>query len=277
MERWTIAGLLLVLSLGCQTKKKAPGSSPEPESFRPGEPMKEQRRVKPRQGLGIPPSRVKSRKNPKELIAACIEWKGGLDNLKAVKTGRAVHVTKGKLIESRRRVTFQFPDKLLVEDFSGGKVSHILVLDGDRGYYRKAGKKETKTLDTEMVKSLKQSLHSDPIPALVAASAQGARLSYRGETQVSGRVVDEVSVVCASNTVHMYIAPDSGELVAYSHLTRLGPTVVLHSDYRVVSGVKMAHTNTIRLSGGMMVSRVEKIEVNIELPAGTFDPEKYSF
>jgi len=195
--------------------------------------------------------------------------------LEAVKTYRALLTTQTPSGPSQRRMTAQLPDRMRLESLSGGKVASCTVVDGSKGQYHEPGK--TGALGERSLADLQDSLRTDPLSTLLAASRPDAQLSYRGETKVQGRLVDALEVRIHGPTVTLFVAADDGELLAYQHASRQGKITVLHSDFRVVAGLHIAHTNTIMAAGKRFVVTLSELTINSSLPGDTFDITKCQF
>ncbi len=274
--------LALALCGGC--KQKAPAQQQPAAKLRPPEkqaktPAASSQKPAPadRHSGRILPAELKTKRDAKEIIASAVKRRGGLELLRSIKTARATHEVEGMPgSENTRRVTLQFPDKLLLEIYSKGKVIRVTVVDGETGHVLVSNNEST-PLDAITMADLRRTLSCDPLRALVAASEPKAKLTYKGETRVGESLVDQVEVMTGGNAVNLFVARDNGELLAYRHASRSGPMTVVHSDFKVVGGTRMAHTNTITVGGARVVSRVKTLEINPKLPDGAFNPRKYRF
>lgn len=281
MKKLVLLGLILCLCPGCKKKSVAvqPAEGAQDRTHqvpaKRGANVKAQKEAASETEGAIAPSSISTPKDPGAIIAAAVKRRGGLAALQGIRSARATHVVTGAG-GGTRRVTLQFPHRLLLEPLSGDKVTGATIVDGHKGYQLAPGKK-VKQLDASTLSDIQRSLHCDPVQALINASKAGARLTYKGQTRVEDRPVDEVLVMSGGHAVHLFIAQNDGELLAYRHLTRSGQMTVVHSDFKEVGGTRMAHTNTIRVGGARVVSRVTNLELNPKLPKSTFDPKQYRF
>lgn len=273
--------LALALGAGCKQKAAPPLQQKTPAATTPKkevtQPAAKKAEPADRHAGRVLPAELKTKRDPKEIISSAVKRRGGLELLRSIKSARATHEVEGMPgDENTRRVTLQFPDKLLLEIYSKGKVIRATVMDGDRGHVMVSNSEST-PLDAITMSDLRRTVSCDPLRALVAASEPGAKLTYKGETRVGPRLVDQVEVMVRDNAVNLFVARDDGELLAYRHASRSGPMTVVHSDFKEIGGTRMAHTNTISVSGARVVSRVKALELNPKLPDGAFNPRKYRF
>ncbi len=281
MKKLVLLGLILCLSPGCKEKSvTVPAAQSAQKHSTQAVGARQAAHKKAGRGAAEPAgaiasSSITSPKDPGAIIAAAVKRRGGLAALQGIKSARATHVVTGAG-GGTGRVTLQFPNRMLVEVLSEGKVTGATIVDGDRGH-QLAPKKKVKQLDARTLSDFQRSLQCDPVQALVNASKAGARLTYKGETKVGDRPVDEVQVMSGDHPVHLFVARDDGELLAYRHLTRSGQVTVMHSDFKEIGGTRMAHTNTILVGAERVVSKVTSLELNLKLSAGTFDPKQYRF
>lgn len=290
MKKLLLMGLVLCLLPGCKAKGHGTRSSAQEQAQHkrahkeqaeraPGEHPKGAAPKVTRDELHpgqILPSIIRTKKDPRAIIAAAVKRRGGEATLAAIRTARATHVVEGMPGARTRRVTLHFPHRLLLEVLEAKRVTRVTLVDGDKGYLLRPGKAPS-PLDAATLGDLQRTLRCDPLQALVSGSRAGATLSYRGETRVGGQQVDEVQVMSGGHPVHLFIAREDGELLAYRHLTGAGQMTVVHSDFKELQGTRVAHTNTISVGGARVISRVTSLQLNPKLAPGTFDPGGYRF
>jgi len=230
-----------------------------------------------RQGLVVPPpEKGAGDQNPRELLLACVERKGGREKVEAVKTVR----TRGKSTGAENRefeVVFALPDKLLVNHFSNGKQSQGVIVTGREGWSL-TPEKVTK-LESSQVDDVRLSLRADVTVLLQHALRDDTQLTYLGRSEVVGRKTQVIQVSIAdSPDVKLHIDAETRDPLAVQFtLSKQGPVLVVESDYRDVDGLRVAHESKMVIDTSITLTKLESVTINPPLPPETFLPSKHPF
>lgn len=213
-----------------------------------------------------------------------IDASGGLEKLKAIKTVRITAVNQGLTAEGQFQkadsVTYvQYPDRFRVDvKQSGKRVTALLV--GNSLVMRTAdGAIGAPAVGSEADRTFKASVEREAIPLLLRIAAGELRVRLVAQDaavrEMSGEQLVQVTGALFDSVVLGFDAK-TGLLRRLSYVTpgdAKGPWLDdVFSDYRDVSGVKIAFQSETRRDTLMIKTRVVKEAVlNAPLDAALFD------
>jgi hypothetical protein len=227
-----------------------------------------------------PPPAIATREgeSARALLDKVIAAKGGLERLRAVKslsvTSREESVGPNQEAITADVTTYlEYPNHVRVE-VASPQGTFVRGYDGTRGWIKEP--RGTQDVPDAMLQELKNGLRRDTIAALIAAADGAIR------TRLLPDVKDQ------SGTMHHaleFSAPDLDPMVVYvdprtNLITRqtyvaggMGRALVeeVPADYKLVDGVQIAHTMTVRVGGRQVLERrISDIRINAPIPAAQF-------
>lgn len=214
------------------------------------------------------------------LIKRAVEAKGGLEKLRSIKTVRASATTTLMLPQGPMRTEtttyIEYPDRFRVEaHLPRGAV--IQVYGGENNVWVQDPAKGVMDVPPQARRDFKASVDRDLVPLLLRAAAGEVTLRLL-DTAPGAAAGDNVRAVEVSgpkmDPVTLYIDAASGLVVRESYRLPGGTGVAdeLFTDYRDVSGVKVAFKASMRRNNLPVLERVlTDFVVNPPLRAGLFD------
>ncbi|MFH1434932.1 MAG: hypothetical protein ABIJ56_04355 [Pseudomonadota bacterium] len=210
--------------------------------------------------------------DPAALVAECARRMGGLDKLRGVKTASVRLSLKGSHNLDLHNVV-KIPDKARMDYYSGEKILSSVMYDGQQGWQVTDG--EAEKLSETRKRDLLVSMKSDPIPLLLAATEPGAKLEYLGKTRVVDSDAHAVKIELPGlAAITFYIDAEDHEFLGSRYETSQGVTTVIESDYRDVSGIRVAHISQIITGSTTAVAVIKEVSINSEVSDETFKPPK---
>jgi zinc protease len=217
------------------------------------------------------------------IVRKAIDAAGGLDKLKAVKTVRMTATNLAAAPDGPQKAEsatyMQYPDRFRVDVKQWGKTV-IALLVGDSLVLRTAdGAIESPAVGSEPDRSFKSSIQRDPIPLLLRIDAGDLRVRVVPQDtavkDISGEQLVQVTGARFESVVLGFDAK-TGLLQKVSYAApgdQDGPWLDdVYSDYRDVSGVKVAFKAETRLDTQAIRRRVVKeVVLNAALDPALFD------
>ncbi len=212
------------------------------------------------------------------LLARVIDAKGGLDTLRGIKTITAETRATGLGSNARQgtldTLTYlQYPNRVRVESKSDGSTI-VQAYDGTRAWVKDA--QGISDVPQDRVRELEANLNRDTIAALLAAydGRVRSRLLLDSKDEAGKlRYAMELSGDALEPTV-FYVDPGTHLIVKQTYVAGgPGRSVVeeLFSGYRVVDGVQIAFTTTVRIRGDAVLERrVTKLAINAQFGSTLF-------
>ena len=210
--------------------------------------------------------------DPAVLVAACAKAMGGLEKLKGVKTASASLSLKGSHNLDLRNVV-SIPDKARMDYYSGSKILSSVMYDGQQAW--QVTDNGAEKLSEAKKRDLIVSMRSDAIPLLLAASGPGAKLEYLGKTKVVDSEAHAIKIDYPdAPSITFYIDAQNHDFLGSRYETSQGVTTVIESDYRDVSGIRVAHISQIITGSTTAVAVIKDVSINPEVSDETFRPPK---
>jgi len=212
------------------------------------------------------------------LVERVIAAKGGMERLRAIKnitaTTKAIGLGPNAPQGTVETVTYlEYPNHVRVESKTP-RGETVQVFDGSRAWVKDpAG---THDVPDQMVRDLEANLRRDTVAALLAAAdgRLNARQLLDAKDQNGAlRYAMELSGPDLDPTI-LYIDPESGLVVKQSYVAggRGTPLVEeIFSDYRMVDGVQVAFSTTVRIRGESVLDRrVAAFTINAPISPALF-------
>jgi zinc protease len=196
------------------------------------------------------------------LLQSVIEAKGGLERLRAVKTltvaSRATGLGPNAAQPPLDTMTYlAYPNRVRVETKSvQGEM--VQVYDGTHAWVRDPH--GTRNVPERMIGDLEASLKRDTIAALLAAEGGRLRARLLPDTKdEAGRPMHAVELSGADlDPMVLYIDPETSHVVKQTYVAGgMGQPLIeeMFGDYRVVDGVNVAFSATVRMRGEPVLQR----------------------
>ncbi len=212
-----------------------------------------------------------------EIIATNIESRGGLDALKGIESLRIEgRMAMGPGMEAPITMEMARPNSMRMEFVFQGMTA-IQAYDGETGWQIMpfGGSTEAEKMsETELDNVIDQADMDGP---LVDHEEKGHTLELLGTEDVDGTEAHKIKLTRKSGRETILYLDTEHCLEIKSKMTASmqGMDIevdVTYGDYKEVNGVMMAHSISQAAQGapGGMSLTFEKIEANVELPAGRF-------
>ncbi len=215
-----------------------------------------------------------------KLLQKNYEAKGGLENLKAIKTlyieGKMINTQQN--VEMPMKMWFKKPNKIRTEvEMMGKKI--VQAYDGEKAWWIMPFLgPEPKLMPEEQAKNIKE--QKDSLSPLVDYKKRGIKIELLGKDDFEGTEVYKLKLTYKNGkVVYYYLDADTGiELKAESFVSRGGEerkVETVFSDYKKVNGIYFPFTMEMKsgdINSGTM--SFTKIEVNKEIPDSIFEMPK---
>jgi zinc protease len=169
-------------------------------------------------------------------------------------------------MELKGKATFVLPDKLHNE-MTTPMGAMVQVLAGDTGWMQMGPR--TRDLPASATAEMKRGLYTEAGCALLLQEALAGKLEGQalGQAQFEGSNAEDVLVHLGDTPYHLYIAPDSGEVLGTKHTanTQEGPQEVVEvfGDRQEVSGLRIPFSATQKVKGEVKAaSKLTSVKIN---------------
>jgi hypothetical protein len=204
--------------------------------------------------------------DPRPIIERAVARKGqaALAGLRTVRT-RATSSSEGVM-----EITLALPDRFLVRYAAPDSAVEAILMDG-AGAVRLKQAGRIRTATAEQRARLQAGLAADPVLLLVAAIREDSRLTYAGGAAVDGDKADAVNIETASGfQARVFIDRASHDLRAVEYEVGGERVLSIHSDFRPVDGLMVAHASRVLAGVVDRTVTVQEVTLNPELPPETF-------
>jgi zinc protease len=222
----------------------------------------------------------------KQILAEALAAKGGQAKLAAIKslhmTAKGKTVIQGQPINVDIERTFVLPDKMRIEatlTAPAGPVKVIIVVNGKTGWEIQpgpTGKPELADIAAQDMATAQFEAWREPELILLKANEPTARLTPRPDETVDGKPVAVVKLASPFGPDIVIMIDKKTKLV--TRMSYVDATNPAHpqtetddfSDYRDVSGVKIAFKRTSTTTSHSQALDLDKVELNT-----TVDPKRF--
>ena len=205
----------------------------------------------------------------KELVlrAARAMGEGALQNLRDITSEGATTVNSPMgTMELKGKATFVLPDKIHNE-ITTPMGTMVQVLAGDSAWVTMGP--QSRDLPASAAAEMKRGLYTEAGCALLLREAMDGRLEGQalGAVQFEGASAEDVLVRLGNTPFHLYLAPDSGEVLGanYTANTPDGPaeTVEVFGARQDVSGLRVPFETTQKVKGQVRAStKLTSVKIN---------------
>jgi hypothetical protein len=154
--------------------------------------------------------------------------------------------------------------------------AELQVLDGDRGFVKMGPKSQP--LPERAVAEMKRALYTDfgCLRLLKEGPAGTPKAWAGGDAEFEGRKADDVLIGAGDGVFHVYLAPDTGEVLGTrrSAQTEEGAVdvVTAYSNYQIVSGVRIPFGSVQKVKGEVKSDvKLTTVKVNGGFAEGVFN------
>jgi len=201
------------------------------------------------------------------LRAARVTGESALKNLKDITSESATTVNSPMgTVEWKGKATFVLPDRFHNE-LTMPMEAMVQVLVGDSAWIQMGP--QTLDLPASAAAEIKHGLYTEAGCALLLREAIDGTLEGQalGAVHFEGKIVEDVLVKLGDTAFHLYLAPDSGEVLGAGHTanTPEGPAdiVEIFSARQDVSGLRVPFATTQKVKGEVRAStRLTSVKVN---------------
>ena len=166
--------------------------------------------------------------------------------------GTATVSTPMGQMDLKAKVTFVLPDRS-ANEMTTPMGAMVQVLDGDRGFVKMGPKSQP--LPERTVAEMKRALYTDfGCLRLLKEGPSGTPKAWAGgDAEFEGRKADDVLIGVGDGVFHVYLAPDTGEVLGTrrSAQTEEGAVdvVTAYSNYQIVSGLRIPFASVQKVKG----------------------------
>jgi outer membrane lipoprotein-sorting protein len=218
-----------------------------------------------------------------ELVEKYIKAKGGREKIKAVKSVRFTgRMTMGQGMEAPVTMELVPPAHKVRMDFTLQGMTGTQAYDGANGWQVMPflGKTEAEAMAGDDLKEVKQNADLLEGP-LFNYKNKGNKVEYLGKGDLEGSPVQKLKLTEKDGDVTIiYLDADSGlTLKEETSRTIRGQATDLettYGNYKQIGGLTMPFTMETKAKGapGTQVISLDKIELDVEVPASRFDMPK---
>jgi predicted Zn-dependent peptidase len=209
-----------------------------------------------------------------KILDDALAAKGG-DKVRALKTlvleAGGKLASQGQLIDVTFKRTQVLPDKMRMDITLGGQFQVAFALAGARQW--SSGPGGVDDLPAEQVPELQKQRYVDPELVLTRYLEPGARVEALPGKTIDGVICDVVRVSSADRKLSAVLAIDRKThlLVETRYQGPGGETIDRFSDYKDVSGIKVAHRRLSEGGGEKSDLTITRVEIDGAVPDSIFD------